>query len=572
MTRATIGPHDTGFGEFSAAHDALGLADIHRGALPFLPPRPGLMLDVGAGSGRNAAWFAARAWDVVAVEPASARRADAARRHPSPAIRWVDDSLPALAAVHRLGLAFDLIWGSGVWLHIPPPDRPRAMRNLATLLKPGGRLVITVPGGPAPGGDRPHWPVSATEVERLGLDMGLALRVATDHQDDGQRRPGPRWRILVLDLPDDGAGALPLLRGVILKQEKNATYKLALLRCIARIADASPNVARQAGGHVALPLGLVALFWLRMFKPLLAAGLPQRPDARLGFVKDAFRALGAVPASGLRPGASFNGPTAESLRRALADAARLIADMPAKHLSFADNAPVFPTLYGRMPPPRPDIAMDQHTLWIYGATHVPLTIWTTLRRMAAWIEPMLIAEWLRLTQSYAENLGMPAGTDLIMDALRWMEPDRDTHFVRDLTLGAFAQGQIVRCVWTGKPLTAAAFDIDHCLPWSAWPCGDLWNLLPAAPAINRHGKRERIVSGATLAAAKPLIQSWWQTTYLDADDRLRARFAEEAQTTLPIPQAAPPDLEDLFQALDFRRLRLRQDIHLAEWHGARLGK
>ena len=102
---------------------------IHAGALPFLPARPGLMLDIGAGSGRDAAWFAAQGWEVVAAEPAAALRQDAARRHPSPQIRWVDDRLPALAAVHRLGLGFDLVWLSGVWMHIPPADRPRAMRG-----------------------------------------------------------------------------------------------------------------------------------------------------------------------------------------------------------------------------------------------------------------------------------------------------------------------------------------------------------------------------------------------------------------------------------------------------------
>ena len=127
-----------------------------------------------------------RGWEVVAVEPAAAMRQDAARRHASPLIRWVDDRLPALAAVHRLGLGFDLVWLSGVWMHIPPEDRPRAMRKLATLLKPGGRLVLTLRHGPAPEG-RPMWPVDANEVERLGLDHGLALRVATERVEDRGR-------------------------------------------------------------------------------------------------------------------------------------------------------------------------------------------------------------------------------------------------------------------------------------------------------------------------------------------------------------------------------------------------
>jgi SAM-dependent methyltransferase len=571
----TVSPYHRGFREFAAAYEAFSFAEIHRGALAFLPPAPGpdgsgLVLDVGAGSGRDAQWFAERGWDVVAVEPAAALRAEAARLHDAPRIRWLDDSLPALSATHRLGLAFDLVWLSGVWMHLPPDDRPRAMRKLATLLKPGGRLVLTLRHGPPPD-DRPMWPVDAHEVERLGLEFGLALRVANERVDDLQGRDDVRWQTLVLDLPDDGAGALPLLRGVILRQEKSATYKLALLRCIARIADASSNVAREAADHVELPLGLIALYWIRMFKPLVEAGLPQRPGERMGFVTDAFRALAVLAPAELRPGGMFADALGDAVRQALADAARLIADMPARHLTFADDRPVFQTGYGRIPRPAAAVTLDQEFLWQFGTTRVPLAIWHALRRMAAWIEPMLVAEWVRLTQSYAAAARRPVSTDTVLAALRWIEPERDTGFVRDLARRRLADGQPITCVWSGQKLTAGALDIDHCLPWSAWPCGDLWNLLPAAPAVNRHGKRERIVAAPALARARPLILAWWQAAYLGEDTAVRTRFIAEAQSTLPMRRRAEPDLEELFQALDFRRLRLRQDTQVAEWDGIATG-
>ncbi len=566
MAWDTITPYNRGFREFSATFEAFSFADIHAGALPFLPGQPGLALDVGAGSGRDADWFAQHEWDVVAVEPAIAMRAEAMRAHKSPRIRWIDDSLPTLGAIHRLGLTFDLIWVSGVWMHVPPDDRPRAMRKLATLLRPGGRIVLTLRHGPMPE-DRPMWPVDANEVEKLGLEMGLALRVATNSVDDLQGRPDVRWQTIVLDLPDDGAGALPLLRGVILKQEKAATYKLGLLRCIARIADASPNVAREAEQHMELPLGLIALYWLRMFKPLIAGGIPQRPGEGMGFVTNSFHALGPIAASDLRPGAVFSGPLAEALRRALAETSQLIARMPATHLTFADNSPVFPSTYGRMPAASASIKLTQEFLWQYGTTTVPLTVWHALRRMAAWIEPMLVAEWIRLTRVYADVLGKTVTADQVMSALRWIEPERDTIFVRDLALRRLASGAPVRCVWSGRSLAAGSLDIDHCLPWSAWPCGDLWNLLPATPAVNRNAKREKLASAAALAAAKPLIVDWWQTAYLDAAPALRERFAEEAQVTLPILKPGNLDLDEMFLALDFRRLRLRQDTQVAEWAG-----
>ncbi|MDE2251886.1 MAG: class I SAM-dependent methyltransferase [Gammaproteobacteria bacterium] len=566
MTGDTVSPYHRGFREFSEAYEAFSFNDIHRDAIAFLPAVRGTVLDVGAGSGRDAAWFAARDWDVVAIEPAAALRGEAARRHPSPRIRWIDDRLPVLAAIHRLGLVFDLIWLSGVWMHVPPADRSRAMRKLATLLKPGGRIVLTLRHGPSPE-DRPMWPVDAHEVERLGLDLGLALRVATERTADLQGQPGVRWQTVVLDLPDDGGGALPLLRSVILTQEKSATYKLALLRCIARIADTSPNVAREAEDYVELPLGLIALYWIRMFKPLIERGLPQRPGATMGFVTSAFRALGGVAPCDLRIGQAFAAADGEALRRALSHAARLIADMPATHLTFADNRPVFPTCYGRTPAASRSFAVEEGMLWLYGATRVPLPVWQALRRMAAWVEPMLVAEWVRLTKVYAERSRQAVTADDVLAALRWIEPERDTTFVRDLARRRMVGGQAIRCVWSGRALTIGSFDIDHCLPWSAWPCGDLWNLLPAVPKVNRHAKRERIVAGSALAQAKPLIIDWWRTAYLEAEAGVRARFAQEAQTTLPILKNRNLDLDDLFQALDFRRLRLRQDTQMAEWAG-----
>jgi hypothetical protein len=441
------------------------------------------------------------------------------------------------------------------------------MRKLATLLKPGGRMVVTLRHGPAPA-DRPMWPVDAGAVERLGLDHGLALRVATGPVPDRGGRPEVTWQTVILDLPDDGAGALPLLRGVILRQEKSSTYKLALLRCIARIADASPNVAREAGEEVALPLGLVALYW---FKPLVERGLPQRPPGPggLGFVKAPFHALAPIAPFDLRPGMRFGREEGgEALARALTHAAQVIEQMPARHLTYADDTPVFVARYGRAAPRvGAALALDQALFWTLGEIRVPLGVWNALRRMAAWIEPMLLAEWARLTRSYAVEA---VSTDDVLRALAWTEPGRDTALARRLAQRHAARGGAVACVWSGRRLDAAGegLDIDHCLPWSAWPCGDLWNLLPAAPVVNRRGKRDRIVAAEALEAARPRILGWWQDAYLDGDPATRARFAEEARTTLPVTQDREvPDLEEVFAALDFRRLRLRQETQLPEWPG-----
>lgn len=100
-------------------------------------------LDVGAGSGRDAAWLASLGMTVMAAEPAAGLRCEGMARHEGE-IRWIDDRLPDLAGVHRLGLSFDVILLSAVWMHLSAIVRPRAFRKMVTLLKPGGVLLMSL--------------------------------------------------------------------------------------------------------------------------------------------------------------------------------------------------------------------------------------------------------------------------------------------------------------------------------------------------------------------------------------------------------------------------------------------
>ena len=123
----------------AADYEAVDFGPFRSTFSDLLPSGSGrIALDVGAGSGRDAAWLSSLGYEVVAVEPAAAMREEACRRRPDAAARWLDDRLPALDRVHGLGLSFDLVLLSGVWQHVAPGDRARAFRKLATLLKPGG--------------------------------------------------------------------------------------------------------------------------------------------------------------------------------------------------------------------------------------------------------------------------------------------------------------------------------------------------------------------------------------------------------------------------------------------------
>jgi hypothetical protein len=109
---------------------------------------------------------------------------------------------------------------SAVWQHVAPADRLRAFRKLVGLLKSGGLLVMTLRHGPDDG--RGVHPVSLAEVETLARSHGLQV-VRAMPSPDLQGRPDISWTAVVLRLPDDGTGALPLLRHLILQDAKQPT-------------------------------------------------------------------------------------------------------------------------------------------------------------------------------------------------------------------------------------------------------------------------------------------------------------------------------------------------------------
>jgi SAM-dependent methyltransferase len=558
-------------------YEAADPAALHAWLQDLLPSSPAAVLDIGAGSGRDAAWLVELGHDVVAAEPASAMRAEGMQRHPEPRIRWVADALPELSGLLQAGLSFEVILASAVWQHLHPSHRPRAFRKLVSLLKPGGLLAMTLRHGPAEAARGMH-PVSLKEIETLARDHGLAVirRVAAE---DSLGRPEVYWTSVALRLPDDGTGALPLLRHVILNDQKQSSYKLGLLRALCRAADGAAGLAQPMGdAEMVLPLGLIALHWLRLYLPLVSADLPQAPGNKgpdgLGFAGPGFRALlaGAATPADLRIGACLSGAVAQALHLALKEAARTIAVMPATFMTYPNGGPILPVERGRAGAAPGALLIDAAYLQRFGSLRVPLHLWRALQRFTAWVEPALIAEWTRLMADYARRMGQALDQGQAALAMVWSEPERDVALPRRIALRQL-EARPLHCVWTGRTLAQESLDIDHLFPWSAWPCGDLWNLLPAHRLVNQRLKRDRLPAASTLAQAEERIRGWWQEAYLTPmDPLLPGRFAQEARASLPGLSGAAADtapLDAIFTAVGLQRLRLHHDQQVPEWTAER---
>ena len=81
-------------------YESIGFADVHGDILHLFPTTPSHVIDIGAGTGRDAAAFAERGHSVTAVEPTPELRAEASACMPTWPITWIDDSLPDLDRVH----------------------------------------------------------------------------------------------------------------------------------------------------------------------------------------------------------------------------------------------------------------------------------------------------------------------------------------------------------------------------------------------------------------------------------------------------------------------------------------
>ena len=151
---------------------------------------------------------------------------------------------------------------------------------------------------------------------------------------------------------------------------------------------------------------------------------------------------------------------------------------------------------------------------------------------------------------------MAAVRQLAQVLLVWADPERDTRLARAAVTRIRGEGTPIYCVWSGQRLRDE-YDVDHCFPFAAWPCGDAWNLMPTSKRIN-NDKSNRLVTQAALERSSEYITSWWSDAYLNIGDNPRRQFFLEARQTLPI-FVERPSPDDVIEAMKMHRIRLSKD-------------
>jgi SAM-dependent methyltransferase len=190
----------TGYGQaadvLAQQYESVTFTEVHAEALHLFPTEPSRILDIGAGSGRDAAALAKLGHQVVAAEPTPELRAHGQHLHSPLKIEWVADGLPDLEIVHRRGLKFALILLTAVWMHLDQQERPQAMESIVNLLAPEGTVIMTLRHGPLPEG-RHMFDISAAETIAMAERFGLHV-VHHSARPDLHGRPNVHMSVLGL--------------------------------------------------------------------------------------------------------------------------------------------------------------------------------------------------------------------------------------------------------------------------------------------------------------------------------------------------------------------------------------
>jgi SAM-dependent methyltransferase len=181
-------------------YEGISFEEVHGQILHLLPADAGKQmhaLDIGAGTGRDAAALARRGFRVTAAEPTAEMAAHGQRLHAGLDITWTDDALPHLPQLAARGETYDLILLTAVWMHLDEAERSIAMPVVAALLADGGRLSMTLRHGPVPRGRR-MFDVPAEDVIAAARPYGLEP-LYRGTRGDMLSRDAVHWDVLMLE-------------------------------------------------------------------------------------------------------------------------------------------------------------------------------------------------------------------------------------------------------------------------------------------------------------------------------------------------------------------------------------
>lgn len=196
MDAPTLAYYNRHAAEVARRYESADAALIHENLLHAFPGGERL-LEIGAGSGRDAAFLLSRGYPVTATDASPAMIAESVRLHPELEGRVIlhafSDPLPFNDR------SFDGAFAIALLMHLPKESILPSLREIARVIRPAGRFLFSVPNlrkGPAANGldedPRLFTDLDPAEWIEAVTKAGFTLAEKTLDQD-GLNRSGFSW-------------------------------------------------------------------------------------------------------------------------------------------------------------------------------------------------------------------------------------------------------------------------------------------------------------------------------------------------------------------------------------------
>lgn len=192
----TLDFYDANATSVAATYEQVEFAEVLRSLIPYFP-ESGRLLEIGAGSGRDAVFWLNQGYDVTAIDGSQSMVEESFTRHPQLIGRLTRHVLPyALPFEDR---SFDIVLSMAMIMHLAQSDLPSVFSGISRVLRDRGVCAYSVntarSGLDARGrDDRGRYFTCLPAAEWAALHEGAGLETVQQWEnEDVTGRAGIRW-------------------------------------------------------------------------------------------------------------------------------------------------------------------------------------------------------------------------------------------------------------------------------------------------------------------------------------------------------------------------------------------
>lgn len=137
----TLDFYDANATSVAATYEQVEFTEVLRSLIPHIP-ETGRLLEIGAGSGRDAVFWLNQGYDVTAIDGSKSMVEEAFTRHPPLIGRLTRHVLPAVLPFPDH--SFDIVVSMAMIMHLAPSDLPPVFSDIARVLAEGGIYAYSV--------------------------------------------------------------------------------------------------------------------------------------------------------------------------------------------------------------------------------------------------------------------------------------------------------------------------------------------------------------------------------------------------------------------------------------------